>query len=102
MAYSDVAQVAIDDVFAEFGVPATYNGGTTPITIIVDLRDGDSTPDDGRPIAGRIVIEVRITEVTAPKHNDQFAFGARTLRVMDRPWLDDESALVWKMWAINV
>ena len=99
---SDVAQIAVDDAFAEFGEPASYNNGTTPITIIVDLRDEGSRPDDGRPIAGQMTIEVRKTEVPAPAHNDQFAFDGRTVRVMNRPWLDDEAALVWKMWAVNV
>jgi hypothetical protein len=97
---SDVAQIAVDDVFAEFGREAFFNGSTTPITIIVDLRDQASRPDDGRPIAGQITIEVRLTEVAAPIHGNTFVFGGRTATVSNRPWLDDEEGLVWKMWAV--
>jgi hypothetical protein len=99
---SDVAQTAIDDAFAEFGRSATYNGGpsaTGSVTIIVDLRDKASRPDDGRPIAGQITIEVRKTEIAAPAHGGVFVFDGRTVTVMSRPWLDDEEGLVWKMWA---
>lgn len=99
MAFSDVAQAVVDDSFAEFGKPATYNGGPPPITIIVDLRDEGSRPDDGRPIAGQITIEVRKSEVAAPAHGDTFTFDARTVTVSNRPQLDEEEGLVWKMWA---
>jgi len=97
---SDVAQVAVDDAFAEFGREATYNGNATPITIIIDLRDKASRPDDGRPIAGQITIEVRKTEVASPAHSDTFTFDGRTATVSSRPALDDEDGLVWKMWAV--
>jgi hypothetical protein len=96
---SDIAQATVDDTFAEFGRPATYNGGSTPITVIVDLRDENARPDDGRPIVGQITIEVRKTEVLAPANGDTFAFDGRTAVVMNRPWLDEEEGLVWKMWA---
>ena len=100
MSASDVAQAAIDAVFAEFGREAFHNGGTTAISIIVDLRDAGSRPDDGRPIAGQITIEVRKSEVVAPVHGDTFSFGGRTVKVSNRPWLDDQEGLVWKMWAV--
>jgi hypothetical protein len=96
---SDVAQAAIDATFAEFGRAALHNGSTA-VTIIVDLRDAGSRPDDGRPIAGQITIEVRKSEVAAPVHGDTFSFDGRTATVMNRPWLDDEEGLVWKMWAV--
>jgi hypothetical protein len=100
MSASDVAQAAIDATFAEFGREAFHNGGSTAISIIVDLRDAGSRPDDGRPIAGQITVEVRKSEVAAPSHGDTFAFDGRTVKVSNRPWLDDEEGLVWKMWAV--
>ena len=100
MSATDSAQAAIDASFAEFGREAFHNGGATAITIIVDLRDAGSRPDDGRPIAGQITIEVRKSEVAAPSHGDTFAFDGRTVKVLNRPWLDDEEGLVWKMWAV--
>jgi len=100
MSASDVAQAATDAAFAEFGREAFHNGGSTAISIIVDLRDAGSRPDDGRPIAGQITIEVRKSEVAAPLHGDTFAFDGRTVKVLNRPWLDDEEGLVWKMWAV--
>jgi hypothetical protein len=96
---SDVAQAAIDATFAEFGRTALHNGSVA-VTIIVDLRDVGSRPEDGRPIAGQITIEVRKSEVAAPVHGDTFSFDGRTVTVMNRPWLDDEEGLVWKMWAV--
>ena len=100
MSASDVAQAAIDATFAEFGREAFHNGDPTAITIIVDLRDKGSRPDDGRPIAGLVTIEVRKSEVESPVHGDAFSFGGRTVKVSNRPWLDDEEGLVWKMWAV--
>jgi hypothetical protein len=97
---SDVAQVAIDATFAAFGRAAFHNDGSTAVTIIVDLRDVGSRPEDGRPIAGQITIEVRKNEVATPVHGDTFSFDGRTATVMSRPWLDDEEGLVWKMWAV--
>jgi hypothetical protein len=96
---SEVAQVAIDATFAAFGRAAVHNGSTA-VTIIVDLRDAGSRPDDGRPIAGQITIEVRKSDVAAPVHGDTFSFDGRTMTVKSRPWLDDEEGLVWKMWAV--
>ena len=90
MSASDAAQAAIDAAFAEFGREAFHNGDPTAITIIVDLRDKGSRPDDGRPIAGQITIEVRKSEVAAPVHGDTFSFDGRTVKVSNRPWLDDE------------
>jgi hypothetical protein len=101
MDFSDVAQAVVDDTFAEFGRAATYNGDPTPITIIVDLRDEGSRPDDGRPVAGQIAIEVRKSEVAAPAHGDTFIFDTRTVTVSNRPQLDEEEGLVWKMWAVD-
>jgi len=100
MSATDVAQATVDATFAEFGREAFHNGGSTAISIIVDLRDAGSRPDDGRPIAGQITIEVRKSEVAAPSHGDTFAFDGRTVKVLNRPWLDDEEGLVWKMWAV--
>jgi len=33
-------------------------------------------------------------------HGDTFSFDGRTVKVSNRPWLDDEEGLVWKMWAV--
>lgn len=100
------ASDAVDQTFAEFGHAATYtaiDGNPAPCTIIVDLRDAGSRPDDGRPIAGQITIEVRLSEIAAPAQGGIFSFSvngaARSATVMNRPQLDDEEGLVWKMWA---
>ena len=100
MIASDIAQAAVDEAFVEFGKSASYNEQLTPVTIIVDLRDEGSRPDDGRPIAGQITIEVRRTEIAMPAHGDRFTFNGRTAIVSDRPWLDDPEGLVWKMWVV--
>jgi hypothetical protein len=99
MAFVDAAQAVVDDSFAEFGKPATYNDNPVPVTIIVDLRDEGARPDDGRPVAGQITIEVRKSEIAQPSHGDTFTFGARTATVSNRPQLDEDEGLVWKMWA---
>lgn len=99
MAFIEFAQAVVDDTFAEFGREATYNDNPAPITIIVDLRDEGSRPDDGRPIAGQITIEVRKSEVRHPLPGDVFSFSGRVVEVSNRPQLDEEEGLVWKMWA---
>lgn len=102
---SDAFTDAIDDIFADgnLSVSAIYRalgtGPLTPCSIIVDLRDAGSRPDDGRPVAGQITIDVRKAEIAAPAQNDTFIFGTRTVTVMNRPMIDDENGLVWKMWA---
>jgi hypothetical protein len=110
---SDVAQGAVDDAFAEFGRPASYTpaggGAAVVCTVIVDLRGDDARPIDHRPMKGQGSIEVRKSEIVAPATSDTFvpgtivngAFvaGPKTYTVMNRPWVDDEEGLVWKMWA---
>lgn len=97
------AQMVIDDTFAEWGHAATYAppGGQPgdPITILVDLRDEGARPDDGRPLAGQISLQVRKSEVAAPATRGVFAFDNRTVTIVNRPKLDDEEGLVWTMWA---
>lgn len=101
---SDTAQETVDDTYAEFGRSAVYTppgGEPEPCVIIVDLRDAGARPDDGRPIVGQITIEVRKTDLAAaPEHGGVFDFDARSsATVMNRPWVDDEEGLTWKMWA---
>lgn len=99
---SDTAQETVDDTYAEFGRSAVYTPpGGDPVlcVVIVDLRDAGSRPDDGRPIAGQITIEVRLSEIAEPAAQGVFVFDGRTVTVMNRPMLDDEEGLVWKMWA---
>jgi hypothetical protein len=100
---SDTAQAVIDATFAEFGHAATYTppgGSAIPCTVIVDLRDAGMRPDDGRPIAGQMTIEVRKTEIAAPEKDGVFAFDDNSVTVMNRPMLGDEEGLTWKMWAV--
>lgn len=99
---SDTAQVVVDDTYDEFGRAATYTapgGSPVPCVVMVDLRDVNARPDDGRPIAGQITIEVRKSEIAAPAHQGVFAFDAGTLTIMNRPIISDEEGLVWRMWA---
>ena len=65
-----------------------------------ERRSSTDVAPPNLPIAGRITIEVRKSEVEAPRHSDTFTFGGRTASVVNRPWLDDEEGLVWKMWAV--
>lgn len=106
------AQRTVDATYRVYGMPATYTppGGSSLLcTIIIDLRDAGARPDDGRPLAGQIGIEVRTAEVASPARravfvpgeivNGSFVPGAKTYTVVNRPMLDDEEGLVWKMWA---
>ena len=98
---SDVAQLAVDDTYAEFGTAAVYTPASGPAvacTILPDLRDPSARPDDGRPTIGQADIEVRKSEVIAPAVGDSFTFNGRTVTVANRPIISDEEGLVWKMW----
>jgi hypothetical protein len=103
MSAADVAQLAVDATFEAFGHCAVYTppvgSPSDPILIIVDLRDPGARPDDGRPLAGQIGIEVRITEVATPVKGGVFDFDKGSFTVANRPMLADEDGLVWKMWA---
>jgi hypothetical protein len=100
---TSAAQETVDDIFNEFGRSAVYTppaGSPEPCLIIVDLRDIGARPDDGKPIAGQITIEVRKSDLAAPVQNGTFDFDADTAAVvMNRPQTDDEEGLIWKMWA---
>jgi hypothetical protein len=111
---ADNAQIAIDDTYAEYGHAALYQaiagGEPKQVTVILDLRDPNSRIDDGRPVSGTALLEVRTTDVAAPANGDTFqpgeivngtfVPGPRTLTVSNRPMIDEEEGLVWKMWAV--
>jgi hypothetical protein len=106
---------AIDAIFADpnFVLAAQYTapGGGSPVScsIVLDKRDIGSRPDDGRPVAGQVTIEVRKSELAAPAKGGQFTpgtiqagvfvSGPTTYTVMNRPAVEDEDGLIWKMWA---
>jgi hypothetical protein len=95
-------QLAIDTTFRAFGKAATYTppGGGTPVacSIVLDKRDPDQRPDEGRPLAGVLVLEVRASEVAAPAARGTFLVGAKTYTVANRPERSDPEGLAWTMW----
>lgn len=95
-------RLAIDTTFRAFGMAATYTppGGGTPIAcaIILDKRDPDQQPANGRPLAGVKVIEVRASEVAAPAAGGTFLVGIVTYTITNRPEHSDPAGLAWTMW----
>lgn len=104
MAWDDLAKEAIDASYDEFGKAATYTppggGPAMPCTVILDLRDPASRPDDGRPVEGVAIIQVRKSEVAAPAHDGVFAVTAlaKSFSVTSRPQPNDPDGIEWMMW----
>lgn len=96
----------------EFGLAAVYTppggGAGVPCTILLDRTDGDAAHGDGRPVSGRVVLQVQRSEVAAPARNGTFGPPAAsvagrneltvTYTVMDRPQ-NEADALIWTLWA---
>jgi hypothetical protein len=86
---------------AEFGVAASYvpPGGGTAVacTVLLDRRDPNQRHDDGRPIVGVMVLQVRRDEIAAPAAGGTFTIEATAYSVASRPE-PDQDRQVWTMW----
>jgi len=103
------AEAALIPQFDEFGVPARYTppggGATTDCAIIRDREDRET--GFGAAVTNADLVEVRQSELAAPKRNGTFALldedtgepTGVTLTVMSDPATpdDDPDRLLWRM-----
>lgn len=100
----DLATAAIDAVYAVYGMAASYvppgGGPSVPCSVLLDIRDSNSKPDDGSPPAGQATIEVRASEIAQPAAEGVFtmAYSGRVFTVASRPLPKDADGANWTMW----
>lgn len=102
--------LAVDAVFVARGKTATYTppGGGPGVAclVLLDRRDPDEVPGQGRPSAGRATIKVRASQVASPAATGTFFVPAQaghpiaaTYAAIDRPRAADPDGFVWVMTA---
>jgi hypothetical protein len=104
--FDDIAAEARDEVYAMFGKIASYvapgGGASSPCTILLDMRDRDAKPDDGRPLAGQVTLQVRASEIAAPLTGGVFTLdvseGGTVYTIANRPLPVDAASAEWTMW----
>jgi hypothetical protein len=89
---------AIDTVFTEFGVDATYlpcDGNSVKIRVLP--RRGDSLLDLGRTqiAIDSLFFELRRSEGITPAENDCLEIAGVTYLIQAEPRIEDVSSLVW-------
>ncbi len=103
-AFDQIAEMARGAAYDLMGDAATYQppgGDAVPCWIMIDVRDQDAKPEDGRPLAGQVTITVRASEVALPVHHGRFVITAsgKTYTVVSRPLPVDAAGAEWSMWA---
>lgn len=96
------AQRTVDSVFKEHGKGAIYSapaGPAIPCTVIRNSADQSIDFGAGRPVSAGDLIEVRKSEVLAPKRGGTFTItiGGDVVRIADDPRSEDPDRLVWIM-----
>lgn len=99
---TDRAQRTVDSVFKEHGREALYTpptGVAVACTVIRNSADQAIDFGSGRPVAAGDIIEVRKSEVLAPKRGGTFTMsvGGDVVRIMDDARSEDPDRLVWVM-----
>ena len=89
---------AIDTVFAEFGLDASYVPQVgSPVNVRVLPRRGDILLDLGETqiALDSLFFELRRSEILAPQENDQLEINGVTYLIQAEPRLEDVDSLVW-------
>lgn len=89
---------AIDTVFAEFGLDASYvpqEGSSVPVRVLP--RRGDSVLDLGRTqiAIDSLFFELRRSESITPTEDDRLEINGQTYLIQAEPRIEDVSFLVW-------
>jgi hypothetical protein len=104
-AFDELAEFARDEAYAVMGDAAEYlppNGGDrVTCTIMLDVRDNDAKPEDGRPPVGQVTIMVRSSEIPHPEAGGTFTLSesGKTYDIVSRPLPVDAAGQEWSMWA---
>lgn len=96
--FSDAFSSALEDVYATFGTPARYISPdlvTTACMVVIGGADEVVTLGNVQIVAGQTIIEVRASELTAPKKGGTFIADSREFRIVAAPKNEDPDRLVW-------
>lgn len=95
-----IGQTAVDAVFGEFGVDATYlpQSGDPPTTIRVVTKASNEIIDfgDSRILADTLLMEVRRNEVN-PAQDDLINLNGQDYLIQAPPQILDTDQLVWTL-----
>lgn len=92
------SQSAVDAVFAEFGIDASYlPQAGDPVAVRLLPRRGDSLLDLGETqiALDSLFFEARKSELPAPQEGDQVQIGDQTYLIQAEPRIEDVESLVW-------
>jgi hypothetical protein len=95
-----VFQGAVDATFAAFGIDAVYTpAGGDPVLVRVIARRPDAIVrfGDTRIHAETATFELRASEISNPRPDDQLTVGAETFVVQGEPERRDPDRLVWTL-----
>ncbi|WP_018407924.1 head-tail joining protein [Methylocystis rosea] len=88
----------LQSVFARFGTPASYVSPdlvTTDCRIVVNSADEVVALGNVPIVAGRMIVEVRASEIAAPSKGGAFIADNREFKIVGAPRHEDPSGLVW-------
>jgi len=93
-------QAAVNVVFAQFGLTATYTrigGQPVPITVLPKRPDRIDDFDNTRFVSETAVFEVRVSELPDPAEGGEIAIDAERFLIQGRPRREDPDRLVWTL-----
>lgn len=93
-------QSAVDSVFAEFGIDATYTPqGGNPVTVRVLRSAGDEILGFGetRLHTASNVFEIRRSDPVTPQDGDTITIEGESFIIQGSPQVRDTDRLVWTM-----
>ena len=105
MAYLDDAQDALDEAYAQFGLPALWTpagGAPQAVTVIPDQGDGQATFEGlGRRVVSRNVFRIRVSEALTvsptvePAKEDAILVGSFAGTLVNKPLRRGPMQLEW-------
>jgi len=99
---AEIAAMAVDDAFADAAEPGcSYQppGGGDPVTeisVILAQPDEEAELGEIRAVVASTLIDVRISEVTAPARGGIFIVAGVSYTILAAPRRWDRSRLVWR------
>ncbi|MGD9545037.1 MAG: hypothetical protein AB7F41_14635 [Methylocystis sp.] len=96
--FSDAFSSALEDVYATFGTSARYVSPdfvTTACVIVIGGADDVASLGNVQIVAGQTIVEVRASELAAPKKGGTFRADNREFKIVAAPKNEDPDRLVW-------
>ena len=102
---TDFEQRAVDSAFRRLGNAAVFRpegGVDVPGVLVIPRQDDrEASPYGVSVVTEATVIDVRASEVSAPKQGDAFVIGETVYTIKAQPRRDDQQRLVWTCPAIE-